>query len=254
MPGSSLWLLPPRSHPLHALLTTLIQFTLPARFPREAASSQRVAPHFFPAHVTLTSGIDPGVYGDDPQRWLDRIPFEGCCCSPAAAAAGGGGGDGGGGGSGNGNGKGEERPRARIRFERVVSQDVFYRRCFVRVAFEGVRELAGVARAVGVVGERVEVEEGGGVRFGGQTENWLREWREEFGPHVSLMYGDELISNETLAEITKEVQKAGVKLSEVGALGTEQNGLDGWDGGVIWLVPTDKPISQWWEPIATREI
>ncbi|KAK4033775.1 hypothetical protein C8A01DRAFT_39745, partial [Parachaetomium inaequale] len=67
MPGSSLWLLPPESHPLHPLLKTLITTTLPSNFPREAASAPRVVPHFFPAHVTLTSGIDPDTYGDDPQ-------------------------------------------------------------------------------------------------------------------------------------------------------------------------------------------
>lgn len=161
MPGSSLWLLPPPSHPLHAVLTTLITTTLPTRFPREAsAASPRVAPHFFPAHVTLSSGIDPAVYGGDDresaQAWLDGLPFPSASSSSSsaaeAAAAG--------------------ATGAKVRFERVVSQDVFYRRCFVRVGFDGVRALAGVARAVGVLGEEVGRGEDGGVRFGEGTERW----------------------------------------------------------------------------------
>ncbi|KAK4126954.1 2, 3 cyclic phosphodiesterase [Parathielavia appendiculata] len=229
MPGSSLWLLPPDSHPLHRILTTLITSTLPSTFPREASATSPgagVAPHYFPAHVTLTSGIEPDTtYGDEPQRWLDAIPF------PIRSE------------------------KVRVRFERVVSQDVFFRRCFVRVAFDGVREVAGVARAVGVLGEQVNVDGEGEVRWGEGTQKWLSEWREEFGPHLSLMYGDEPIADEALKQITKVVREAGVKLSEEiteNIQGT--SGWDGWDGGVIWLVPTDKPISEWGKPIATRQL
>jgi hypothetical protein len=35
-----------------------------------------------------------------------------------------------------------------------------------------VRELAGVARAVGVTGEEVEVDAEGAVKFGRETEKW----------------------------------------------------------------------------------
>jgi 2',3'-cyclic-nucleotide 3'-phosphodiesterase len=58
-----------------------------------------------------------------------------------------------------------------------------------------------------------------------------------------------------LREIARVVQEAGIKLSEEVAEGTEESsGLDGWDGGMIWLVPTDKPISEWGKPIATRQL
>ena len=58
-----------------------------------------------------------------------------------------------------------------------------------------------------------------------------------------------------LREIARVVQQAGIKLSEEVTEGTnESSGLDGWDGGVIWLVPTDKPISEWGKPIATRQL
>jgi 2',3'-cyclic-nucleotide 3'-phosphodiesterase len=58
----------------------------------------------------------------------------------------------------------------KVRFEKVVSQDVFFRRCFIRVGYEGVRELAGVARTVGVIGE--EVGDGKDRKFGEETERW----------------------------------------------------------------------------------
>jgi 2',3'-cyclic-nucleotide 3'-phosphodiesterase len=67
--------------------------------------------------------------------------------------------------------------------------------------------------------------------------------------------GDEPIAAETLKDIAKVVQEAGIKLSEEPAEGLEQGSAwDGWDGGVIWLVPTDKPISEWGKPIATRQL
>ena len=62
------------------------------------------------------------------------------------------------------------------------------------------------------------------------------------------------IGEETFREVTKVVQEAGVRLSGEESAGTEpDSGLDGWDGGVVWLVPTDRPIAEW-KPIATREL
>jgi 2',3'-cyclic-nucleotide 3'-phosphodiesterase len=62
------------------------------------------------------------------------------------------------------------------------------------------------------------------------------------------------ITDETLKEVTRVVQEAGVVLSEETPAGTDAGGRwDGWDGGVIWLVPTDKPIAEW-KPIATRQL
>lgn len=62
------------------------------------------------------------------------------------------------------------------------------------------------------------------------------------------------IKDEVLKEVAKAVREAGIKLSEESPDGTgEGSGWDGWDGGVVWLVPTDKPIAEW-KPIATREL
>lgn len=63
MPGSSLWLLPPKSHPLNDILSSLIDQT----------SSRFSSPHKFIPHVTLTSEISPSTYSSDPQKWLDSL-------------------------------------------------------------------------------------------------------------------------------------------------------------------------------------
>ncbi|KAK4449653.1 putative cyclic phosphodiesterase [Podospora aff. communis PSN243] len=209
MPGSSLWLLPPPSHPLHWILTTLITSTLPPLFPAESSSST-LAPHFFHPHMTLTSEISPSLYGDNPQEWLDSIPF------PSAS-------------------------EVRVRFRDVATQDVFFRRCYLRVGVEGVRGVVGIARARGVEGED---------EVGEKTRRWVEWWLGEYGPHVSLMYGSAMMDEGKMERVTKAVEEAGVKLSMKDADGEDG---DGWDGGVVWLVPTGRPIDEW-KPIAVREL
>jgi 2',3'-cyclic-nucleotide 3'-phosphodiesterase len=53
-----------------------------------------------------------------------------------------------------------------------------------------------------------------------------------------------------MERVTKTVEEAGIKLSAKGADGDDG---DGWDGGVVWLVPSDRPIAEW-KPIAVREL
>ena len=72
--------------------------------------------------------------------------------------------------------------------------------------------------------------------------------------------GDVPINEETLAKITAAVERAGVDLGSSGKQtdlsgdgGTSDGERNGWDGGTIWLVPTDRPIREW-KPIATREL
>lgn len=142
MPGSSLWLIPPPSHPLHGIISELISQHLPSAFPDVCG------PPFAP-HLTLTSNIPPALYGDQPQAWLDAVPW------PAPGDV-------------------------QVRLEAVRTEDVFFRRCYLKVAFDGVRGIAGLARARGVNGED-------GVVGGGKTEQWLDEWKAAFGPHVSLI-------------------------------------------------------------------
>lgn len=65
MPGSSLWLLPPSTHPLHSILTSLIHQT----------SSHFSSPHHFIPHITLTSEISPTTYSSNPQTFLNNFTF-----------------------------------------------------------------------------------------------------------------------------------------------------------------------------------
>ena len=139
MPGSSLWLVPPPSHPLHGI-AGLIAEGLPGRF------AGKTGPAFAP-HLTLTSGVAPSAYGAAPQKWLDAVPW------PAGRDV-------------------------RVHFEAVATEDVFFRRCYAKVSFDGVRGVAGLARARGVLAEET---------IGDATEAWLEEWRRGFGPHVSLI-------------------------------------------------------------------
>ncbi|KAK3381891.1 2',3'-cyclic-nucleotide 3'-phosphodiesterase [Podospora didyma] len=220
MPGTSLWLLPPPTHPLYPALQTLISRTLPAAFPTETAA---LSPHFFAPHITLTSGIAPEVYGADPQAWLDSLPLESCV------------------------------GKVRVRFTGVASQDVFVRRCFIRVAAsdEGVRQLAVLARAHGVyAGDEKKARE------------WLGEWERRCGPHVSLVYGSMPMDEDKQQEVVRIVTEAGITLSEEKRDRVQKEEEDeeandeswnGWDGGVLWLVQTDEPTAEW-TPIVTRQL
>jgi 2',3'-cyclic-nucleotide 3'-phosphodiesterase len=63
---------------------------------------------------------------------------------------------------------------------------------------------------------------------------------------VCLNSADVDISDELKGQIEKTVTDAGISLSGEGELG-------GWEGGVVWLVPTTKPIEEW-KPIAERRL
>lgn len=107
MPGSSLWLLPPESHPLNEKLASLIN---------------RTASHFgskdlFIPHVTLTSDlVKPSSYGPEPQRWLDSLDL------PA-------GGD------------------VKVEFEKLSTEDVYFRKLYIKCQkTKGLKALATVCR------------------------------------------------------------------------------------------------------------
>ena len=52
------------------------------------------------------------------------------------------------------------------------------------------------------------------------------------------------MDEERMEVVRRAVGEAGVKLGEEGS---------GWEGGVVWLVPTDREIKEW-KPIAVREL
>ncbi|KAF2496102.1 2, 3 cyclic phosphodiesterase [Lophium mytilinum] len=109
MPGSSLWLLPPPSHPLTPLLTSLISKT----------STRFSSPYTFLPHVTLTSDIPSSIYSSDPQAWLDELAKR---FPPAAEVS--------------------------VQFEKLEVGNIFVKKITVRVRKDGVSGLAKIAREV----------------------------------------------------------------------------------------------------------
>lgn len=69
MPGSSLWLLPPQSHPLNTTLQNLITSIPSANFKPIAVDNHPFA-NFIP-HITVTSDIPSEP--DNSQQWLDNL-------------------------------------------------------------------------------------------------------------------------------------------------------------------------------------
>lgn len=59
---------------------------------------------------------------------------------------------------------------------------------------------------------------------------------------ITNISGSKPIDEARLKEISNVVEEAGVPLQK-----------GGWEGGIVWLVPTDRPIDQW-KPIATRKL
>lgn len=59
-----------------------------------------------------------------------------------------------------------------------------------------------------------------------------------------LHSGSVPITDDKLSQISKSVEDAGVVLSAPGNGDSTEPGA-GWDGGVVWLVPTDRPIPEW---------
>jgi 2',3'-cyclic-nucleotide 3'-phosphodiesterase len=59
--------------------------------------------------------------------------------------------------------------------------------------------------------------------------------------------GDVTIGEGKLKEIEDLLQESGVGLNE------QSGGSTGWEGGIVWLVPTDRDITDW-KPIATRTL
>lgn len=66
--------------------------------------------------------------------------------------------------------------------------------------------------------------------------------------HRIFHSGDMPIDEAKLREIEKAVLEAEVALE-----GSGSDGLNGWEGGDVWLVPTDRDIPEW-KPIATRAL
>ena len=59
--------------------------------------------------------------------------------------------------------------------------------------------------------------------------------------------GETHIDDAKLKEIEDAVKESGV------VLGDASHGMGGWEGGIVWLVSTEKGIENW-KPIATRTL
>lgn len=61
--------------------------------------------------------------------------------------------------------------------------------------------------------------------------------------------GDMPIDEAKLKEVETAVLQAGLSLQEVDG----SQGATGWEGGTVWLVPTERDMDEW-KPIATRTL
>lgn len=59
--------------------------------------------------------------------------------------------------------------------------------------------------------------------------------------------GDVTIDERKLKEIEYAVKESGI------GLGDGSHSMGGWEGGKVWLVPTERGIEDW-KPIATRTL
>ena len=69
MPGSSLWLIPPKDWPFTTAIQTLIETQIPSVF-------SGTKTHNFIPHITITSNINAKLYGSEPQKWLDSLDLD----------------------------------------------------------------------------------------------------------------------------------------------------------------------------------
>lgn len=63
--------------------------------------------------------------------------------------------------------------------------------------------------------------------------------------------GDVPLDEAKMREVEKAVRDAGIALEE--GEGEGEGLITGWEGGTVWLVPTDEPLEAW-KPIATRTL
>lgn len=59
--------------------------------------------------------------------------------------------------------------------------------------------------------------------------------------------GDMTIDEAKLKQIADAVKESGV------SLGNASHDMGGWEGGIVWLVSTEKGIENW-KPVATRTL
>lgn len=118
-----------------------------------------------------------------------------------------------------------------VNFQSLDVSDAFFKKLTVNAAKDPLHDIAVQIRAAAV-------EKGDTAA----AERWAKD---NYAPHVSLLYGDLEIDEETRVEILKALDQTGLRLETEGALRKENEGLNGWSGGRIVLVSTFVDIKDW---------
>jgi 2',3'-cyclic-nucleotide 3'-phosphodiesterase len=225
--GASLWLIPPKGL-VYDTIETLISTTFPkhfeTKFPTAQASSgthdpdghlKTATPPMFYPHLTLTSFIDLSKLDSDPQAWLNSLQLP------------------------DGN-------NVNVQFEEVVAGKKFFQKLYVLVEKQPLLELGSFSRWQAVEAPKMATDSSSARS---EAERWAKE---EWMPHVSLLYGDVDITEAERLEAEGMVGDAGIWCTRA-TQKDGKTGLAGWTGGRIWLVPTEKPIHEW-KPIAEKQL
>lgn len=101
------------------------------------------SPHLFIPHITLTSEISPEMYGEDPQAWLDSLPIV-------------------------------SKRELSIRFEKIDSEDVFFRKLYIKC-----EKLGGLEKLAKVCRKQVR-----GFEDDAKAVEWVKN---VYNPHLSLL-------------------------------------------------------------------
>jgi len=231
MPGWSLWLLPPKPTQITYQLDRQIREFIPQIY------SDIVPPTslpIFPAHITLTSLIPPLSEDQDAQAWLDSLPLEPKSDSSAEGKEAGE----------NEAGSSDKTAGAgvQVQFKELASGSTFFKRLYIRChRTPSLLALASLCR-------RHAVHRG--------TQTWapvdenVQQWVEEsYDPHISLLYVDLDPTGNRMELVNKGLRGMGIMMA-----GEERKGMawmEGWRGGRVWLVPTDRGLGEW-RPVAER--
>ena len=125
-----------------------------------------------------------------------------------------------------------------VKFQSLDVGDIFFKKLTLSAQMEPLHDVATQIRAA--------ANEGGDALA---AERWARD---VYAPHVSLLYADLCIREETRLAILKFLDEAGIELEAKNGLhDKKQAGSDGWTGGSIVLVPTWMDVGDW-SPIAER--
>ena len=118
-----------------------------------------------------------------------------------------------------------------VKLQSLDVSDAFFKKLTVSAAKDPLHEIAVQIRAAAV-------EKGDTAA----AERWAKD---NYAPHVSLLYGDLEIDEERRVEILKALDQTGLRLETEGVLCKENEALNGWSGGRIVLVSTFVDIKDW---------